>query len=254
MIDHNNLEEFADPANYDLEEGAAPGPNLAFYTQLAATTGGPVLDLACGTGLATLPIARLGLATTGLDLSAPMVAHARRKAAAEGLEVTWLTGDVRRFALDQRFRLIIMTGNAFQAMLTEADQAALFARVAAHLDQGGRFAFETRNPGGHDLTTQLVEEPWKSYVNISGHTVAMSTTQVYDPEHKLLHWTVYRRWEEAGAPRVQAGRIACRFTPPDELNATIARSGLAVEAQYGNWDHSPLTPTSPSIISVLRKA
>lgn len=253
MIDHDNLEEFSDGENYDRENGG-PHPSYAFYTELAVATGGPVLDLACGTGLLTIPIARQGLATTGLDLSPSMLAYARRKAAAEGLKVVWLHGDVRSFQLEQRFRFISMTGNAFQAMLTVADQEALLARVAKHLEPGGCFAFETRNPTGHDLSTCLDEEPWQQYVDTRGNLVTMTTTQRYDPERQVLHWTVIRRWEEQGEPKLRASRIACRFTGPDELNATIARSGLTLAAQYGWWDRAPLTPASPTIISVLRKA
>jgi 2-polyprenyl-3-methyl-5-hydroxy-6-metoxy-1,4-benzoquinol methylase len=254
VINHNNLEEFADPENYDLEVGGTYGPSAAFYTALAAATGGPALDLACGSGLSTMPLARLGLATTGLDLAEGMLAHARRKAEAEGLRVEWVHGDVRRFQLGRRFRFIQMTGNAFQAMLTEADQLALLARVAEHLAPGGRFAFETRNPSGHDLSTQLEEEPWQRYVDTAGRTVTMTTTQVYDAEAQVLHWTVYRRWEEGGASKQRTGRIACRFTGPEELGALFARAGLALEAQYGDWDQSPLSPASYSIISVLRLA
>lgn len=51
IIDHDNQEEFQDPANYDLEEGGGKGPVNAFYTALALQTGGPVLELACGSGL-----------------------------------------------------------------------------------------------------------------------------------------------------------------------------------------------------------
>ncbi len=257
MIEYTNLEEFGDPENYDREEIADNGgeqhPRVAFYTDLAVQHGGPVLDLACGTGIATLPLARRGLPITGLDLSPPMLAYARRKAEAEQLSISWIHDDVRRFRLGQRFGFILMTGNAFQAMLTLADQEALLAHVAEHLAPDGRFAFETRNPGGHDLSTHLDEEFWQRYINTRGLVVHMSTTQRYDAERKILHWTVYRRWKEQGAQQLQVGRIACRFTAPDELNATLARAGFGVEAQYGGWDGQPLVQRSPTIITVVRR-
>ena len=71
MIDHDNLEEFADPRTYDREDSSDTG--VAFYTALARETGGPVLELACGTGRVSIPIARLGLAVTGLDIVPGMV-------------------------------------------------------------------------------------------------------------------------------------------------------------------------------------
>src|SRR4029078_5542411 len=89
-------------------------------------------------------IARLGFAVTGLDIVPGMLAQARSKSA--GLATRWVEGDARNFELGEYFRLIFLTGNAFQAFLTRADQEALLERVRAHLHDEGLFAFETRNP------------------------------------------------------------------------------------------------------------
>ena len=103
-----------------------------------------MLEIACGTGRVSIPIARLGFAVTGLDIVPGMVERARSKSA--GLPTRWVEGDARAFDLGERFRLIFLTGNAFQAFLTHADQEALLGRVRAHLHDEGLFAFETRNP------------------------------------------------------------------------------------------------------------
>ena len=75
MIDHDNLEEFADPDNYDIEDNSDTG--IAFYAALAQETGGPVLEIACGTGGVSLPIARLGFAVTGAWTSRPACCSGR---------------------------------------------------------------------------------------------------------------------------------------------------------------------------------
>ncbi len=79
MLDHDNLEAFADPVNYDRADSSDTG--VAFYSDLARTTGGPILEIACGTGRVTLPIARLGYPITGLDIVPGMLAQARHKSA-----------------------------------------------------------------------------------------------------------------------------------------------------------------------------
>ncbi|MDZ4717320.1 MAG: class I SAM-dependent methyltransferase, partial [Roseiflexaceae bacterium] len=66
MIDHDNLEEFADAINYDMEDSSDTG--VAFYAALAQEVGGPVLEIACGTGRVAIPIAKLGLSVTGVDI------------------------------------------------------------------------------------------------------------------------------------------------------------------------------------------
>ena len=142
MIDHNNLEAFADPINYDQEDSSDTG--VAFYCALAQEAGGAALELACGTGRVSIPIAKLGFPVTGLDIVPGMIARAQSKSV--DLPTRWVVGDARTFDLGERFRLIFLTGNAFQAFLTRADQQALLQRVRAHLHDEGVLAFETRNP------------------------------------------------------------------------------------------------------------
>ena len=125
-LDHDNLEAFADAETYDIHENDA---GVAFYTALAQETGGPVLELACGTGRVCIPIARLG--TRG-DRPGHRPGHARTGAAQVARPpIRWVEGDARTFDLGERFRLIFLTGNAFQMFLTLADQEALWIACAA---------------------------------------------------------------------------------------------------------------------------
>lgn len=69
MGTHDNLEEFQNPENYDLEEAQYVARPLAFYLSLAEEFGGLILDIACGTGLYALPMAERGFEVTGIDLA-----------------------------------------------------------------------------------------------------------------------------------------------------------------------------------------
>ncbi|MEO7912839.1 MAG: class I SAM-dependent methyltransferase [Roseiflexaceae bacterium] len=263
MIDHNNLEEFADPPTYDIEDASDTGS--AFYSALAQETGGPVLEIACGTGRVSIPIARLGFAVTGLDIVPGMLAQARSKSA--GLPTRWVEGDARTFDLGEHFRLIFLTGNAFQAFLTLTDQQALLERVRAHMHDKGLFAFETRNPRWINreirdaeeeglfakLETRATEEQGPSYIDSSGREVRVSRTQTYDHVAQILHWTTYRRWREPDQEHTKITRIAVRYTFPQELAALLYYNGFTIIRQYGDWNREPLTATSPSIIVVCRK-
>lgn len=269
VIDHDNLEEFADPQNYDIEDSSDTG--VAFYAALAQETGGPVLEIACGTGRVCIPIARLGFQVTGVDIVPGMLQQARSKSA--GLLIRWVHGDARTFELGEQFRLIYLTGNAFQAFLTRADQEALLSRVRAHLHDEGLFAFETRNPrwaraadeaqadadAGPSpglfarLENRRAEQVYQVYQDRDGHTVTVSNTQTYDHVAQVLEWTTYRRWrDEAGGP-TKVTRIAVRYTFPQELTALLHYNGFSLVRWYGDWDLSPLTGGSPSIICVCGK-
>ena len=263
MIDHDNLEEFADPLAYDMADSSDTG--VAFYTALAQETGGPVLEIACGTGRVSIPIARRGFAVTGVDIVPGMLDRARHKSG--DLPTRWVQGDARTFALNEQFRLIFLTGNAFQAFLTRADQEALLARVQAHLHHDGLFAFETRNPrwansapihkAGEGLFAFLETRPeetvWPPYVDSNGRHIQITQTQTYDPIAQILHWTTYRRWREGDQLQTQRTRIAVRYTFPQELAALLHYNGFTIDRQYGDWNLEPLTAASPSILVVCRK-
>jgi SAM-dependent methyltransferase len=259
VLDHSNLEEFSDPVDYDLEDPSDAG--IAFYRTLAREAGGPVLEIACGTGRVAIPIAREGIPVTGLDIVAGMLERARIKSV--GLPARWLVGDARTFALAEHFRLIFLTGNAFQAFLTNADQEALLQRVQAHLHEQGVFAFETRNPllpnvtrpGGLfvALDTSTEEEEGAPYINAEGHEVRVSRTRRYDHVTQIAHLTSYKRWHDGQQDRIKVARTALRYTFPQELAALLHYNGFTIARQYGDWNEEPLSATSPSIISVCRK-
>ena len=259
MIDHDNLEEFSDPANYDMEDASDTG--IAFYAALAQETGGSVFEITCGTGRVSIPIARLGFSVTGLDIVPGMIERARSKSV--GLPTRWIVGDARTFDLGEQFRFIFLTGNAFQGFLTNADQEALLQRVHAHLSDEGLFAFETRNPlftnsqtqEGQfvNLETNEEEQDWPSFIDTSGREVRLSKTRVYDPVAQILHWTTYRRWHEGEEEHTKVTRIALRYTFPQELAALLHYNGFSIVRQYGDWNLEPLSATSRSIIVVCRK-
>lgn len=259
MIDHDNLEAFADAVDYDHEDTSDDG--VAFYAALAGETGSPVLEVACGTGRVAIPIAKLGFEVTGLDIVSGMLQRAKEKSV--GLPARWVEGDARNFDLNEKFRLIFMTGNAFQAFVTNEEQAAVLQCIRAHLHDDGLFAFETRNPlmpGTHTRaglfpTIETIEREIERalYVNKDGHTVRVSTTQVYDPVAQIVHLAGIKRWHDSEQDHVRASRTALRYTFPQELKALLQCNGFDILRTYGDWDESPLTATSPSIISVCRK-
>jgi 2-polyprenyl-3-methyl-5-hydroxy-6-metoxy-1,4-benzoquinol methylase len=249
METHDNLEEFQNPENYDLEEIQYVAHPLAFYLELVEEFGSPILDIACGTGLYALPMAERGFEVTGIDLAKPMLEYARQKAELQNLNVEFFYADARDFRLGKQFQFAFMTGNAFQMFLTRADQNNLLNSIKIHLAPNGVFAFETRNPSGHNLETNLLKEDWFRYQNMDGREVQVSGIQEYDPETQVLHWTTFRRFVET-RELINTTRIDCKFTSPEDLNKLISENGLTVIRQYGNWNKELLSTASSSIITV----
>ena len=233
---------------YDLDNGWTR--DRTFCLRLAAGKGA-VLDLGCGTGdLAIRIAAEHGAAVTGVDPARAMLEIARAKPGAE--RVQWVEGDARRLDLGQRFELIVMTGHAFQAMLTDQDRASALAAVARHLAPGGRFIFDSRNPARRewkrwhpDLSQRGIDDPEL------GPVTAWDDVD-WDEKSGVLAYRTSYRVAATGQEFTAGARIA--FPARDRLAAQIATAGLAVETWLGDWTGAALAEDSPDFIPICRVA
>jgi SAM-dependent methyltransferase len=246
--------EYTGAEEYDLENGLYDA-SVPFYLELARETGGPALDLACGTGFLTIPLAEQGLVVTGVDLAPEMLALARHKA--RQLSIRWVQADCRALDLGERFRLVTLTGNAFQEFRSRADLEGLLGSVSRHLAPDGFFAFETRFPRLSDLLTPEAlsgewspETVWRQFENEAGQTVTVSTRQRVDLVQQTVEYVILRRWLAAGSEQVATERALLRFAFPQELEALLHYNGFTIRDAYGDWDRQPLSGSSPRIILV----
>lgn len=131
-------------ARYEADGHGLPG-EVEYYVEVARAAAPPVLELGCGTGRITLAIARAGVPVVGLDASTPMLELARAKA--EGVAgVRFVPGDMRDFALNERFGAILIPYRTFMHLLTDADQVATLARCREHLVPRGVLALNVFCP------------------------------------------------------------------------------------------------------------
>jgi len=120
----------------------------AWYERFARRTGGPVLDLACGTGRLLGPIASAGFDVAGVDLSQTMLDLARQRIA--GLPPTVRQRiqlhrqDMSRFQLDRRFGLAYIADNSFRELKTRPQHLSCLRCVYDHLRPGGTFLMTER--------------------------------------------------------------------------------------------------------------
>jgi len=271
QIEHDNLEEFADAENYDDANADAEGEaGKAFYLAQVVSNGGPVLDLACGTGRVAIPMAQQGLQVTGVDIVPGMLHVARRKAG--DLPIRWVEADARNFDLGERFRFVFMTGNAFQAFITRVEQEAVLRSVRKHLADGGIFVFEVRNPrwaqataspdrlgqqaaryahrGGFfaNLESDPIEREAEGFVDRDGNRITFYESQEWDHAAQILHIDSWRVWEENGETHRRRSRTALRYTFPQEMRLLLESSSFRVLEQFGDWDGSALTAESVNMI------
>ncbi|HKH22361.1 MAG TPA: methyltransferase domain-containing protein [Solirubrobacterales bacterium] len=122
---------------------AAVGP--ACVNAAGVTAGDTVLDVACGAGNATIPAAKTGAKTTGLDLTPELLEAGRRAAAEAGVEIEWVEGDAEQLPFEDASFDAVMS--VFGCMFAPDHQAAA-AELARVLKPGGRLAVCAWTPDG----------------------------------------------------------------------------------------------------------
>jgi SAM-dependent methyltransferase len=252
MVDFDYLEGYRDAQAYDVEEGDYD-KDYPLTEQWARKLGGPLLDLACGTGTMALRFAAQGYQVTGVDIIPEMIEWASQKAASQGVSVEWVVADACTFQLQKQFRFIYMLGNAFQHFLTREDQEALLARVREHLHPEGCFLFGTRNPSPRNLFEVRFPEP-QTYTMPDGRQYVIREQQEYDPITQIQHYTFDEHWlTPEGLQEKKTYHTALRYVFPQEMEALLFYNGFQILACYGNWDQDPLTATSREMIYICQR-
>ena len=247
----SDLELIRDGRHYDALKAQN---DVAFYLAQAQAASGPVLEIGCGTGRVTIPLAAAGVDITGLDVSASMLEEAKRKAESQGLRINWVAVDGRSFDLGQRFALIIMPFNTLQFLRDTTALGQLFHCVKSHLGDKGGFIFDVFNP----QVSFLAADPSARYERArypdphGGGEVVLEETREYIAERQIVRSTRYYHVGDKRHVSVSSLELRCFF--PCELDLILEHFGFRLEAKYGDFDKSPLSSRSPKQICVCSRA
>ncbi|MFD6638286.1 class I SAM-dependent methyltransferase [Micromonospora chalcea] len=225
---------------YDGPGNPDPAPAVDFLAPLA--DGGPVLELAVGTGRVALPLAGRGLTVEGVEASPEMVAHLRAKPGGADLPVT--IGDMADVPVAGPYRLVFLVFNTLFNLVSEERQAACFRNVARVLAPGGAFVIETfvPDPADFDRDEQIqVREVTEDSATIRLHR--------YDRAAQ----TFVRQTVTFDASGVHLKPFAMRYAWPEQVDELAERAGLRLTERYADWDRSPFDADSRSHISVYRR-
>lgn len=223
--------------------------DVPFYLDYARQTGGRVLEICCGTGRLTVPLAEAGVDITGLDLSVNMLGRAREKARGAGVDIPFIQDDMRTFQLQERFDMIFIPFNSLQGIFAWEDVVAAMDRVHQHLAPDGLFLFDVFNP-----SFRYMEDRGGDPVDLfqfqldDGRDVVIRETCAYVAADQVNRVTWY--FDVAGEQFTAGLDVRCFF--PQELDALVSSCGFEILHKYGDFQQNPFTSESLKQILVCR--
>jgi SAM-dependent methyltransferase len=220
MTLYDAIASFYDPWSRSVTE------DVDFYVEQALASGGPVVELAVGTGRIAIPVARAGIRVVGVDSSPAMLAVAR--AAADELGVADVldlrVGDLREPPVTERVPLVICPFRSLLHMETEAEKLRALRAARGLLEPDGHFVFDVFAPSREDIEETdgrwLEREP------------GIFERADWDEESRTLSLSVR---SSDGA----ATTFGLHWLSAPEWQLLLDEAGLVVEALFGWFDGRP---------------
>ncbi len=224
--------------------------DLQFYKKwLPKNKNTKILELCCGTGRLTLPIAKEGYSICGVDYTLSMLEQAKAKATEAGLEIDFIEADIRMLDLQQKFDLIFIPFNSINHLYRNEDFFRALGCVKKHLKEGGLFLLDCFNPN-----IQYIVEAEKEQAVIAEYTTGDGREVLIKQKMRYENATQINRIEwcyviNGAFHSIQ--NLDMRLFFPQELDSYLEQAGFTVIHKFGSFEEGAFSDHSEKQIYVL---
>ncbi len=238
---------------YDVEH-ARFDEDLNLYANFAELCGGPLLELACGSGRLLVPLAREGYELTGVDSSASMLklAQAALEQAGVAAQCKLVQENMGKLRLGQKFRLAFIALGSFGHVCTRQEQRQTLAAVRDHLTTGGRFILDISNADVRymeHLSGQMLHQG--TWQHGEGHLLSHFVSPASSLTKHLLELThFYEEHQQGEAVRRTVITTHLYLFERNEVELLLEEAGFGITDVYGDYELGPFEHDSPRMIFV----
>jgi SAM-dependent methyltransferase len=250
------------PEEYDREH-LGDDEDVGFYLSLSRKLAPrKVLELGCGTGRITLPLAQLGFEVVGVDNQPEMLQKAeerRRQAPTEIRQrLQFIAGDMRTWSAGPDFDLILIPASSITHVLSLEDQLAVWKTCHDNLRPGGRLLVEATMPNMASFADSFSVPP-RTPVEIDIDNIDASdgtrlirrkTTRYLSHEQRAQIRFMYEKYQHGRAVESYIDDFACHVFFPRELHLLFIHTGYKVEQTIGDYRGRSLKADSPVMIMI----
>ncbi|MDR1180589.1 MAG: class I SAM-dependent methyltransferase [Bacteroidales bacterium] len=224
--------------------------DLSFYKKwMPKNEDAKILELCCGTGRLTLPIAKEGYNICGVDYTSSMLEQAKARASEAGLEIDFIEADIRTLNLQEKFDLIFIPYNSIHHLYKNDDLFAALRSVRNHLKEGGLFLLDCFNPNiQYIVEGEKVQSVVAEYTTNDGREVLIKQTMCYENATQInrIEWHYYINGEFHSTQNLDM-----RLFFPQELDSYLEWAGFNIIHKFGSFKEEVFNDKSEKQIFVL---
>jgi ubiquinone/menaquinone biosynthesis C-methylase UbiE len=234
--------------------------DIPFYLAAAGEHGSPVLELACGTGRITIPLAREGLEVIGLDISAEMLRIAKEKLSKERPEVRarvrLIEADMSDFALDEAVSLAFIPAASLFHLSGQEEQSSCLSCASKHLGPGGALIVDLI-PADR-MANQAVGETREIGRSVSPSTglLTRELNKKLSIDKEAQQVTVEHTYVEQLPDESEKRYVFVEhytWVTEDQMRGLLAEAEFTKVEVFGGYEREPFTDASERMIFVAVK-
>ena len=225
--------------------------DLQFYKRwLPKNKDARILELCCGTGRLTLPIAMDGYDICGVDYTSSMLEQAKVKASEGGLEVKFIEADIRTLDLPEKYDLIFIPFNSIHHLYKNDDLFKAFNAVKNHLKEGGLFLLDCFNPNIQFIVEgEKEQKEIAEYTTNDGREVLIKQIMRYENKTQInrIEWHYFINGEFNSIQNLDM-----RLFFPQELDSYLQWNGFKIIHKFGGFEEEAFNDNSEKQIFVCQ--
>lgn len=225
--------------------------DLQFYKKwLPKNKEAKILELCCGTGRLTVPIAKAGYNICGVDYTSSMLEQAKVKASEAGLEINFIEADIRSLNLQEKFDFIFIPFNSIHHLYKNEDLFKAFNGVKNHLKEEGLFLLDCFNPNiQYIVEGEKEQKKIAEYTTKDGRAVLIKQTMRYESATQInrIEWHYFINGEFHSIQNLDM-----RLFFPQELDSYLEGAGFEITHKFGSFEEERFENKSEKQIFVCK--
>jgi len=227
--------------------------DVKMWLELAKEIGGPILELACGSGRITIPLAESGFNVTALDNSEKMLNLLRERS--KHLDnISTINSDMVKFNFEKQFKFVFVSYSSFQQILDQDNQIKCLRNIFNHLESNGILALDIGTHICSGVPEMELAHQYTAEFPKDDSTVSMFTSYKTDTAKLIRHWEdTYVRIKKNGERDQYINKISLKECDFSYMNSLLEETGFKLLNTFGSFEKQKLTSNSDNAIYICRK-